>query len=167
MENKNAYAYIAIVAIVAVVAMVVLISGGSKTTVTPTISSGDLTGEAVRTTSNYEVKDSEKPITESIIEELKGKGILKEDSTIEEFHFMEEAELEFKSNMMIIHAPGGPSIIACGGCSGEGSCSGNEGCSWVQNGYGSGWKCKGRCGSMFSGCGGCGVSFPNIEIPMD
>lgn len=48
MEEKNNYAYIAIVAIVAIVALVVLINGGSKTTVTPSLSSGDLIGEAVK-----------------------------------------------------------------------------------------------------------------------
>jgi hypothetical protein len=48
MEEKNNYAYIAIVAIVAIVAVVVLMSGGSKTTVTPSITSGDMVGDAIK-----------------------------------------------------------------------------------------------------------------------
>jgi hypothetical protein len=46
MENKNNFAYIAIVAIVAIVAVVVMMSGGSKTAVTPSFTDGDVVGKA-------------------------------------------------------------------------------------------------------------------------
>lgn len=158
MEEKNSYAYIAIVAIVAIVAVVVMMSGGSKTTiVTPSISGGDLIGEAVRV-------DSRVDFTETIDIEFKTneyKEMISRKYNIDknELVVVLDSKAEFderdyrlsESGLLepIVYAPGGDEPLAIGLC--FCTCGIGPGCSrQLIDGK---WKCCSNGHTCNSGCG--------------
>lgn len=105
------------------------------------------------------IRSDENILSESNVNLLIQKGLLKENSTVDGIFFLDDVEIVIKSNVLAFRAPNNHwNVITCGGCPSDDGCVGNVNCYWWNTGL-FGWRCRGRCGFAFAGCGGCSPAY--------